>query len=157
MPEGYFLEPLDYTDWRSRHELEKRITPEPLLKYEPVEESRYHRPLLARLLRPIVMVVEGYRRTDFVMRTKEGQAVDWAWYETHTRASGVNGIDVLLDPLHHKLATYLITYLLHKTGTLSPVHRTEIIVPKWMDAVTKAVEEAGFKRRMGGLRMGLIS
>jgi hypothetical protein len=62
----------------------------------------------------------------------------------------------LLDPLHHKLATYLITYLLHKTGTLSPVHRTEIIVPKWMDAVIKAVEEADFKRRMGGLRMGLI-
>jgi ribosomal protein S18 acetylase RimI-like enzyme len=156
MPEGYFLEPLDYTDWRSRYKLEKRITPEPLLKYEPVEESRYHRTLLARLLRPIVMMAEGYRRTDFVIRTKEGQAVAWAWYETLTRASGVNGIEIMLDPMHHKLATYLITYLLHKTVTLSPGHRVEIIVPTWMDAVTKAVEKVGFNRRMGGLRMGLI-
>jgi hypothetical protein len=58
--------------------------------------------------------------------------------------------------MHHKLATYLINYLLHKTMASSPGHRVEIIVPTWIDAVTKAVEEAGFERRMGGLRMGLI-
>jgi hypothetical protein len=58
--------------------------------------------------------------------------------------------------MHRKLATYLINYLLHKTVTLSPGHRVEIIVPTWMDAVTKATEEAGLNRRMGGLRMGLI-
>lgn len=154
--EGYHHEPLDYTDWQSRYELEKRATPKPLLKYEPIEKSRYRRTLLARLLRPVVMAAEGYRRTDFLIRTNELEVVAWAWYETRTRASGVNNIGVTLDPTHAKLAAYLIQYLLHKTVTLSPGHRVEIIVPTWMDAVIKAVEEAGFSRRLGGLRMGLV-
>jgi hypothetical protein len=154
--EGYYLEPLDYTDWQSRYELERRIIQEPLLKYESVEKSRYRRTLLARLLRPTVMVAGGYRRTDFVIRTNEDEVVAWAWYETRTRASGVNRTDVTLDPAHAKLAAYLIQYLLHKTVTLSPSHRVEIIVPTWMDAVIKAVEQAGFSRRLVGLRMGLV-
>ncbi len=156
LPEGYFLEPLRYTDWQSRYELERRVTPEPLLKYEPVEKSRYRRPPLMRLLRPIVMAAQGYKRTDFVIRTNEGEVVVWAWYETRTRASGVNSIDVTLDSAHSNLATNVIQYLLHKTVALSPDHRVEIIVPTWMDAVITAVEEAGFTRRLGGLRMGLI-
>jgi ribosomal protein S18 acetylase RimI-like enzyme len=156
LPEGYLLDPLDYTDWRSRYELERRITPESLLQYEPVEQSRYRRPLLARLLRPIVMAAERIRRYDFVIRTDEGQLVAWAWYEARTRSSGVNSIEVKLDPAHDKLSIYLINDLLHKTITLSPGHRVEIIVPTWMEAVTQAVEEACFKRRLGGLRMGLL-
>ncbi len=102
------------------------------------------------------MVAQGQKRTDFVIRTNEGKVVAWAWYAIRTRASGVNSIDVTLDPTHSNLAAYLIQYLLHKTVTLSPGHRVEIIVPAWLDAVTKAVEEAGFELRMGGLRMGLI-
>jgi ribosomal protein S18 acetylase RimI-like enzyme len=156
LPEGYCLEPLDYTDWQSRYELEQRITPEPLLKYEPVEQSRYRRPLLTRLLRPIVMAAEGIRRYDFVIRTDEGQVVAWAWHEAYTRSSGVNTIEVKLDPAHNHLSAYLIHDLLHKTVTMSPGHRVEIIVPTWMEAVTRAVEEAGFTRRLGGLRMGLL-
>ncbi|HEY45900.1 MAG: hypothetical protein AMJ88_12010 [Anaerolineae bacterium SM23_ 63] len=156
LPEVYYLEPLDYTDWQTRYELERRATPEPLLKYEPVEKSRYRRTLIARLLRPIVMTAEGYRITDFVIRTNEGKVAAWAWYETRTRASGVNRINATLDPAHPKLAAYLIDYLLHKTVSLSPGHRVEIIVPTWMDVLIKAVEEAGFKRRLGGLRMGLV-
>lgn len=156
LPEGYVLEPLGYTDWQSRYGLERRITPEPFLKYEPVEQSRYHRPLLARLLRPIVMAAGGYRRDDLVIRTDKGQVVAWVWYDVRTRSGGVNGIEIKLDPAHDTLSTFLITDLLHKTITLSPGHRVEIIVQTWMEAVTKAVEDAGFKRRLGGLRMGLI-
>lgn len=156
LPEGYHQEPLRYTDWQSRYELEKRVTPEPLLKYEPVEKSRYRRTFLIRLLRPIVMAAQGYQRTDFVIRTNVGEVVAWAWYETRTRASGVNRIEVMLDPAHHQLASYLIHDLMHKTVSLSPGLRVEIIVPTWMDAVLTAVEEAGFTRRLGGLRMGLL-
>lgn len=156
LPEGYHQEPLRYTDWQSRYELEKQVTPEPLLKYEPVEKSRYRRMFLIRLLRPIVMAAQGYQRTDFVIRTNVGEVVAWAWYETRTRASGVNRIEVMLDPAYHQLASYLIHDLMHKTVSLSPGLRVEIIVPTWMDAVLTAVEEAGFTRRLGGLRMGLL-
>jgi ribosomal protein S18 acetylase RimI-like enzyme len=156
LPEGYRHELLRYTDWQSRYELEKRVTPEQMLKYEPVEKSRYRRPFLMRLLRPIVLAAQGYKRTDFVIRTNKGEVVAWAWYDTRTRASGVNNIDVTLDPTHSILATNLIHYLLHKTVTLSPDHRVEIIAPTWMEAVIMAVEEAGFTRRLGGLRMGLL-
>ena len=156
LPEGYYQEPLRYIDWQSRYEIESRATPETLLKYEPVEKSRYRRTLFTRLLRPIVMAAQGYRRTDFVIRTNEGEVAAWAWYETRTRASGVNRIEVTLDPAHTKLAMYLIPYLLHKTVSLSPGLRVEIIVPTWMDTVIKVVEESGFKRRLGGLRMGLV-
>ena len=102
------------------------------------------------------MAAEGIRRYDFVIRTDEGQVVAWAWHEAYTRSSGVNTIEVKLDPAHNHLSAYLIHDLLHKTVTMSPGHRVEIIVPTWMEAVTRAVEEAGFTRRLGGLRMGLL-
>jgi ribosomal protein S18 acetylase RimI-like enzyme len=156
LPEGYSTGPLEYTDWQTRYDLERRIKPEPYLKYEPVEKSRYRRPFFARILRPIVMAASRLDRTDFVIRDRDSQVVAWAWYETRTGEGGVNTIDVLLDPGHSAMAGYLIQHLLHKTSTQSPDHRVEIIVPSWMKAVTDAVRAAGFTYRLGGLRMGLI-
>jgi ribosomal protein S18 acetylase RimI-like enzyme len=153
---GYTQEVIEYTDWQSRYGLESRITPKPLLKYEPVDQARYRRPLLARFLRPIVMAASGLDRTDVVIRDPVGQVVAWAWYETRTREGGVNTINILLDPAHPSLAEYLVQELLFKALTESPGHHVEIIVPTWMEGVTAAIRDAGFDYRLGGLRMGLI-
>jgi len=156
LPEGYRQESLDYADWQPRYELEKRAIPAALQAYEPVERSRYQRALMARLLKPIVTAADGYRRTDFVVRTDEGQVVAWAWYETHTQEKAVNQLEILLDPAHDGLATYLVADLLSQTITASPGCRVEIVVPTWMEAVTRAVEEAGLEHRLEMLRMGLL-
>jgi hypothetical protein len=156
LPEGYSKELLEYTDWQSRYGLEVRITPKPLLKYEPVDQSRYQRPHLARVLRPIVMAASGLDRTDFIIRESDGQVVAWAWYETRTREGGVNTVNILSDPEHTSLAKFLVQELLFRTLTESPGHRVEIVVPTWMEGITTAVQDAGFEYRLGGLRMGLL-
>lgn len=156
LPEGYRQEPQGYADWQPRYELEKRVIPGSLQEYEPVERSRYHRSLMARLLKPIVAAADGAQRTDFVIRTDEGLTAAWAWYEIRTEENAVSQWEILLDPAHGNLAPYLVTELLNKTITASPGHRVEIVLPAWMEAVTRAVEEAGLERRLGMLRMGLL-
>lgn len=156
LPQGYRRELLDYAAWQPRYELEKRVIPGPLQKYEPVETSRHQRSLMARLLKPIVTSADGSQRTDFVLRTDEGAVVAWAWHEIRAEENAVNQLEILLDPAHGGLAAYLVADLLNKALTASPGRRVEIVVPAWQEAVTRAVEEAGLERRLGMLRMGLI-
>ncbi len=156
LPEGYSLEPLDFSDWKSRYDLERRITPQPLLQYEPIEESRYRRAPFSRLLRAILLSAENAQVQDFLVRSTDGKAVARAGYYARTRASGRNEITVLLDPDHPRLAGYLVKFLLHKVISKSPELNIEFSVRQWMDAVRVAAEEAGFRQRFKGLRMGLI-
>lgn len=45
--------------------------------------------------------------------------------------------------------------MLHKASVLSPGRRFELSVPIWMSNVISESEEAGFKRRLEYIRMGL--
>ena len=156
LPDGYQRVPLGPHDWQPRFELEKRITPEALQRYEPVLEGRFKRPLGMRLLYPILMRAQGMQDRDFVIRTAgEGQIVARGGHTLPTRGKGVNNLRARLDPEHAGLAPYLVSALLHEVTTLSPEHRIEFSVPQWMEAVVMEAEEQGFNRRMEYLLMGM--
>lgn len=156
LPEGYTQSPLSRFDWRPRYELEKCISPQTLLKYEPVDEDRFRQPVMLRLLWPLYMLAQGTREAGFIIRTAaEGRIVAQGGYTITTRGQGLNRLNVSLDSGHLELAPYMVRYLLHKVMTLSPGHRIEFSVPQWMEAVLAASKEAGFKRRLEYCRMGL--
>lgn len=157
LPEGYVQSPLGTFDWQPRYELEQRISPESLLKYEPVEVGRFRQPAMMRLLYPLIMVAQGIRDKDFVIRTTgQGQVVARGGYTIPTRGKGVNNLRVRLDPAHAHLAPYLVGTLLHEVVTLSPGRRVEMSVPQWMGHVATAAEAAGLKQRVARRRMGLV-
>jgi ribosomal protein S18 acetylase RimI-like enzyme len=156
LPGGYVQAPLDRFDWRSRYELEKRISPENMLKYEPVEEGRFRYPVMMRLLLPLVLFAQGTREEDFIMRTAAGgPIVARGGYDFPKRGQGVHSLRVRLDQAHPQLAPYLVEHLLHKVLTANPELRVELSVPRWMEAVVSAAQEAGFQRRLEYCRMGV--
>ena len=156
LPEGYQRAPLGPHDWRPRFELEKRITPEALQRYEPVQQGRFKRPLGMRLLYPILQRAQGMKDEDFVIRTAgDGRLVARGGYTLPTRGKGVNSVRARLDPVHADLAPYLVGTLLHEVTSLSPGHRVDFTVPEWMESVVAEAEEQGLNRRVEYLLMGI--
>lgn len=156
LPEGYKLSSLKRFEWQPRYELEKRISPESLLKYEPVEVGRFRMPLLMRLIWPLIMYAQGMHVDNYgILTAPEGKIVARYGYTIPTRGKGLNNLEIRLDPAHPDLAPFIINDLMHRVVGLSPDRRVEISVPKWMPAVVSAVEAAGFERRLEQCYMGL--
>lgn len=156
LPEGYVQSPLGPFDWQPRYELEKRISPASLLKYEPVEVGRFRQPAAMRLLLPLISFAQGVRDEDFIIRTaNEEQVVARGGYTIPTRDKGPNNLRARLDPAYPKLAPYLMGYLLHQVATSSAGRRIEFPISTWMEPMAAAIAQAGFERRMKSLRMGL--
>ena len=157
LPNGYAISRLPRSDWRTRFEFEKRITPEEVRLYEPIEKGRFRRPLMVRLLIPLLNLVQRVKEEAFaVRRTEDGEVVARCGYEVSLRGKGVNSISVRLDPKHPELAEHLVGLMLKKVVERSPKLRVEIGVPAWMPAIAEAAESYGFKRRVEYLKMGLL-
>jgi len=158
LPSGYLQEPVKRSkDWRVRYELDKRINPPELKKYEPVLLRRYRPP---RLLRPLGPVLEFLQRRERkavrVFRESDRQTVAWARYDVPTRSGGVNSVRVALDPEHAELADYLVAYHLERAVTRGPGRRVGFMIPNWMHAVVMSAEKQGFTRRLEYHHLGLM-
>lgn len=157
LPAGYACLPLGPFEWQPRMELEKRISPENLLKYEPLEEARFRRPLMMRLLRPVFIAAEGTSEQDFVLRTVgEGSIVARYGYAASRRGKGVNQLRLVLDSAHALLGPYMVASALRSVLRLGAGLRVECSLPQWMEPALAACEAAGFQRRVEHCRMGLI-
>jgi ribosomal protein S18 acetylase RimI-like enzyme len=157
LPPGYVQVPLGTFDWQPRYELEQRISPESLAKYEPVDVGRFRHPPMTRLLYPLIMAAQGIRDKDFLIRTAgQGEVVARGGYTIPTRGKGVNNLRARLDAAHAELAPYLVGTLLHEVMTLSPGHRVEMAVPQWMEELVAAAESAGLEQRVARRCMGLV-
>jgi GNAT superfamily N-acetyltransferase len=156
IPEGYRQEVLKRFDWRSRYDLEKRISPPNLLKYEPVEEKRFRHPLVMRLLIPIIQFAQGTRDQGYLIRDSQGIIAARHGYSIPRREKGFNELFIRLDPKHNALAPYLVGFLLNQVTTLSPSRKVQLSVPLWMEAVQTAGANAGFQPRLTMRRMGIV-
>jgi ribosomal protein S18 acetylase RimI-like enzyme len=156
LPEGYVQEDVSLFEWRSRYALAHRATPEHILVYEPVQESRYRRPPTARLLMPLLLRADGLKAECFVIRTAAGEVVAYGRSEARVREKGRNEINASLDPAHGELAPYLIQALLYRVNAQSPGRIVEMSLSKWQSALTGAAKEVGFEQRTRMHRMGIL-
>ena len=157
LPARYTYHTLTSADWRPRYELEKRITPERVAYYEPVEEARFRRSLVTRLLAGIIARARGIREETFALRVETGGAVAAVGRTmVSTREKGIHRFRAALDPDHMNAAPYLVGQLLGQTAAVHPGLRIEFSVPVWMAELAAAAEAAGFERRMVYTRMGLL-
>ncbi len=156
LPGGYVQKPLSAHDWQPRYELEKRICPESMQRYDPVTEGRFRRPLGMRLLYPILMLAQGVRDRDLAIHTEgDGQLVARGGHTLPTRGQGVNSLRARLDPAHPELAPYLMGKLIHDAMTLSPGRRIDMTVSEWMEHLVSEAGKHGLKRRLRYLLMGI--
>jgi len=156
LPAGYVREAVSLFEWRARYTLAQHITPEHVLRYEPVTERRYRRPPTARLLMPLMMKADGLKAECFTIRTSAGQVVAYGRSDARVREKGRSEIHASLDPAHEQLAPYLIQTLLHRVISLSPGHIVEMGLSEWQSALMDAAREVGFEQRARNHRMGLL-
>jgi GNAT superfamily N-acetyltransferase len=157
LPADYSQNLLNCSDWHARYELEKRISPESVTKFEPVEAERYRQSAMMRSLGRLINLAQGMREYCFSINTNlDGKLAAIGKYTVSRRDQGINRFRVIMDPDHAKSASYLIRYMLHEASLLSPGRRIELSVPIWMSDVISESEEAGFERRLEYIRMGLF-
>ncbi|MEA3238690.1 MAG: GNAT family N-acetyltransferase [Candidatus Bipolaricaulota bacterium] len=155
LPKEYTISRLPRSNWKTKLALEERIVPEEEREYEPVEKGRFRQPMVLRLFRPIMNLVQRTKEKEFVVRrTIDRTTVARCKYSASTRGKGVNGISVRLDPEQPNLAVPLVALMLHKVVSRSPKLRVEIQIPRWMPAVAEAAESLGFEKRVEYLKMG---
>ena len=157
LPEGYVEEPVKRSkSWRVRYELDRRINPPELTRYEPVVLGRYRPPLL---LRPVLPLLRVLRRREVkvirLRRTRDGQVAALGRYDVPKREGGVNSIRVVLDPEHPELADYLVSHHLERAIARGPGRRVDFFVPDWMGHVLEAAERYGFTKRLHYHTLGL--
>ncbi len=156
LPKGYTMTPFDRFNWRARYELAKRITPQSVQKYQPVEESLFRQPALFRALAPALEGINGAKSEVMAVRAVSGEMVGLASYSARYRSGGVNSIGIRLDSAHLALAEYLIHDLVRKTMALSPGRRIEFHTPGWQPELGQAALAAGFTRRFDTHTMGRL-
>lgn len=157
LPEGYIQEYSSLFDWRPRYELEKRIAPERLQRYEPVEEGRFRQPAMTRLLVPLFQYAQRSREEHLIIRSSaEGKVVAVGRAVANTRGQGPGEIGARLDPEHSGLAPYLISHLLGRVIARAPGRRTQFAAAEWMTSLVQAAEDMGMERRMAYRRMGIV-
>jgi len=157
VPSGYSAEPVKRSkSWRVRYELDQRINPPELTRYEPVLLGRYRPPLLLRPILPLLRLLE--RREQKLVgfrRVRDGQMIALARYDVPKRKGGVNSIRIVLDPECPELADHLVAYHLERAIARGPDRRTDFFVPDWMGHVVAAAERHGFTKRVHYHSLGL--
>jgi ribosomal protein S18 acetylase RimI-like enzyme len=156
LPGEYREERLARSDWRTRYELDRRIQPEEVQRFVPVEKGRYRHPLPARILRPIMRLVEGKKDTERLIRREgDGKLVGWYGYQICNRNRGTCGIRVRLDPDHAELAPYMVGTALAAVAEANPGRRVQLFAPRWMTGVQAAAERFGLRQRLEYHELGL--
>jgi hypothetical protein len=156
-PNGYDVAPVAMFDWRPAYDLARRIVPDPVKRYEPVEEKRYRMSRVARWFAPVINRAMGSQSRRFVARhTAAGQVVASASISARARKGGVNGLNLLLDPAHAALSPFLVRALVGEIERVSPGRRIECEAKHWQEPARAALIEAGFTKRADMHSLGMI-
>jgi RimJ/RimL family protein N-acetyltransferase len=150
-PDGYVLRELDWYDWRPRFDLAKRITPQDVMQYLPIVESRFRQPAITRPLRALAQKLMGVRYQGFAV-SHSRTIVATAGYSVRTKASGYNDIEVNLDIAHSELAPYLVAAMTAKALG----RRIQFTVQSWQPYMAEAALATGFGKRREMAKLGMF-
>jgi ribosomal protein S18 acetylase RimI-like enzyme len=155
--DGYAVAPLDFFDWRIRHDLEAQIAPQRVQAYEPVEEGRFRQPALMRLLLPLINFAQGMRTSMLLLRRQEdGRLIGTGRYDLRIRPGGAHQISARLDPSYQAAAPVLLCQLLDRVQSHRSERRINLDVPRWQRPLLDAAYATGFQKRLEYHRMGMM-
>jgi GNAT superfamily N-acetyltransferase len=154
IPSGYIESPLPLSNWRTRYEIARQITPDTVQEYTPSRESVFCRPWPARMAGAIIRKAEGVQEKGIAIASNS-QIVAIADYSVRLKTSGVNYINIRVNPAHPGLAPYLVHRSIRTVLELSPGRRIEIPIPTWQEALVQAITAAGCVPRWEHLNMGI--
>ena len=115
LPTGYSIKTRkqDNQTGTNMYELEKRATPHSVLDYLPVNEIKYRKPLVMRLLRPLVKLFIRMKSSGWTIHY-EDKMVGILFVRIGRSKDSCHDLDLIVDPEHSKEITQpLINYALN--------------------------------------------
>jgi ribosomal protein S18 acetylase RimI-like enzyme len=153
LPSGYEELRLARFDWRARYEMDQRIVPAGVQKFEAIVPGRYRTPLLMRALAPLFRT--SVDQDILVRRARDRVAVGRAGWSIAKSGKGKSSIRVRLDPAHADLAPYLVQRALCEVLSRRPHLPVHLFLPAWMPEVGGQAEAVGFVRKRTHKAMGM--
>lgn len=154
-PQPYEELTLARSNWKSRYKLEKRITPDEVARYIPVEIGRFKTPIVQRALGPVMDLLRRSKQERFLYKC-QGTVVGILRHSTNRAGKGTSSITVRLDPAHPELAPYMLTKAIRAVMAVNPTLRIQCGVPAWMSPLMDAAQDLGFTERVRYHALGLI-
>jgi len=156
IPPDYRLETTSLFDWTPRYQLMKRISPQALQTYEPVEAGLFRQPGYMRLVLPLISRAQKMRPNMVLVHHQPSQqVVGYLRYDIRTGGKGRHNLGLRLDANHAGVATHLIAFMLHQITTIDPALTIETALPTWQQHIIDAALSLGFEKRVQYHRMGL--
>ena len=154
-PQSYEESTLSRSDWESRYELEKRITPGEVARYVPVEVGRFRTPIVQRALRPVMDFLRRNKQERYLYK-HQGTAVGILRHSTSRAGKGTSSIRVQLDPVHPELAPHMLAKAMRAVMAVNPQLRIQYAVTTWMSPLMDAAQDLGFTERVRYHMLGVI-
>jgi len=157
LPNRYIREPVKRTRfWSFQYELEKRITPPEVARFQPIEIGRFRPAPLLRFFLPLIFLAQ---RRDvklvLIRQAQDRQLVAWGVHSVPKSAGGLSQMGVRVDPDHAELANHLVAYNLQRAVAKGSGRRIDFFVPDWMSALVASANQYGFTRRVHFHSLGL--
>ncbi len=104
LPEGYELREFDRSKKsnQARYDLDLKVTPEDVQVFNPVDKRKYFKPLLIRILRPIIRPLLKIKNYDWFVYSGEN-LVGHVSASPSRREGAPHGIALMLDPAHAQI------------------------------------------------------
>lgn len=157
LPPGYRFEEIAFTRWREQYDLAKRVTPEAVTRFRPVEPAAFRLPLTVRAAARLLGPLSGDTQRQVVVRAEPGgqEAVGTASYSVRTRKGGIANCSVMLDTDHPELAAPLLGYVTGQVARRSPGRRLEVEIAGWQNGLLTAAPGVGLRVKLTHYQMGL--
>lgn len=149
------LETTTIFNWEPRYQLMKRISPEAIQTYDPVDKGHFRQPGFIRLVLPLISRAQKVRQnTVLIHYLPTQQVIGYLLMDIRTGGKGRHSFNLRLDPAHAAWADHIIQWALHQTTAADPSLIVETVLPTWQQFSIDAAMELGFDQRVHFHRMG---
>jgi len=155
LPDGLEGFAIPRRHWGARFELEKRVSPASVQRYEPVEEGRFRPPAPMRALLPVMDRIRGLVQGRLLYK-RDGEIVGHLVHRTAASGKGTSSISVRMDPDRPEIAAYMMTEAVRQVTDVNPTLRVQCTIPTWVTPLIRASEDLGFKERVRYDMLGII-
>ena len=146
-PKEYQLQELERNKKtrKERYELDLKSTPKEVQIFHPVQKSKYCRPLLIRMIRPIARLILKPKTKTWTIH-RENVLVGTIYVNLSKKEGTPNRLDLMVDPKYNaKLVEPMLTYALEFIKENLIVKQNVIIEFRTIDEIQKAIcEKYGF-------------
>ena len=130
---------------QERYDLDLRVTPEEVQLFNPVQKSKYFRPLLIRILRPFVRIILKPKTKTWTVYHKNN-LVGTIYVNLSKKEGSPNRLDLIIDSEHNsKLVEPMLTYALKYIKENQIVEQNNIVEFRSNNEIFRQkLEEYGF-------------